>query len=537
MQILKAQRTRAKARVGISGPSGSGKTYSALLFAYGLVGDWEKICVIDSEVGSSNNYAHLGEFNVLELSAPFSPDRYIEAIKAAESAGMEAIVIDSVSHEWDGKGGCLEINDHLAQTKYKGNTWAAWSETTPRHQKFIEAIVGSKAHIIATSRSKTETTLVDGKPKKVGTKDIQRDGFEYEMTLMFNIDRDSHFAMAVKDRTSLFIDRDPFKLSIQTGEEFRKWLETGIDPRKAELEREQAEQKARDDLYESYLTRLDSVKNSEALKSVYEDLKNDAKTLGVDYTKDLTDRIKSIKEEITKGRQEPTPAEKPTGQKQPKEAIIELLEKMKEKLQGAESLEMIETIRKDFQKWLSSEVPKEKIDEFDALVQKRRDELEPIKRIPEQKEPSKPTKKDEKPQFVVTKEATKKFMETTRAIRLAPDHDTLMELMDEFFANLADKVTPEMVQRVEAVADERLQGLVDAMPAVIAEMEDGSLIEVTVHEAPAEETESESVQSDEPTESEQEAPKKPEKTYKETIKANGDIVRKWSDGTIEIQKK
>ena len=472
MQILKAQRTRAKARVGISGPSGSGKTYSALLFAYGLVGDWEKICVIDSEVGSSNNYAHLGEFNVLELSAPFSPDRYIEAIKAAESAGMEAIVIDSVSHEWDGKGGCLEINDHLANTKYKGNTWAAWSETTPRHQKFIEAIVGSKAHIIATSRSKTETTLVDGKPKKVGTKDIQRDGFEYEMTLMFNIDRDSHFAMAVKDRTSLFIDRDPFKLSIQTGEEFRKWLETGIDPRKAELEREQAAQKARDDLYDSYIARLDSAKGSETLKSVYEDLKNDAKTLGADYTKDLTDRIKSIKEEIAKGRKEPAPEPE---QKEPQKT--------------------------------------------------------------EEKPTEKPTKKDEKPHFIVTKEATKKFMETTRAIRVAPDHDTLMELMDEFFANLADKVTPEMVARVEAVAEERLQELVDAMPAVTAEMEDGSLIEVTVHEAPAEETESESVQSEESAEQEPEVPKKPEKTYKETIKANGDIVRKWSDGTIEIQKK
>ena len=450
MQILKAQRTRAKARVGISGPSGSGKTYSALLFSYGLVGDWEKICVIDSEVGSSNNYAHLGEFNVLELSAPFSPDRYIEAIKAAESAGMEAIVIDSVSHEWDGKGGCLEINDHLANTKYKGNTWAAWSETTPRHQKFIEAIVGSKAHIIATSRSKTETTLVDGKPKKVGTKDIQRDGFEYEMTLMFNIDRDSHFAMAVKDRTSLFIDRDPFKLSIQTGEEFRKWLETGIDPRKAELEREQTEQKARDELYESYLTRLDASKDSDTLKSVYEDLKNDAKNLGPDYTKDLTDRIKSIKEEIAKGRKEPAPEPE---QKEPQKT--------------------------------------------------------------EEKPTEKPTKKDEKPHFIVTKEATKKFMETTRAIRLAPDHDTLMELMDEFFANLADKVTPEMVQRVEVVAEERLQWW-------------AQLVEIPTAEA---------VQSDEPTESEQEAPKKPEKTYKETIKANGDIVRKWSDGTIEIQKK
>ena len=508
MQILKAQRTRAKARVGISGPSGSGKTYSALLFAYGLVGDWEKICVIDSEVGSSNNYAHLGEFNVLELSAPFSPDRYIEAIKAAESAGMEAIVIDSVSHEWDGKGGCLEINDHLANTKYKGNTWAAWSETTPRHQKFIEAIVGSKAHIIATSRSKTETTLVDGKPKKVGTKDIQRDGFEYEMTLMFHIDRDSHFAMAVKDRTSLFIDRDPFKLSIQTGEEFRKWLETGIDPRKAELEREQAEQKARDDLYDSYITKLDSVKNSETLKSVYEDLKNDAKTLGADYTKDLTDRIKSIKDEIAKGRQEQP--QKEESKKQPKEAIIELFEKMKKKLQKAESLEIVETIRKDFQKWLLPELPKEKIDEFDALVQKRRNELMPI-------EPTPDTKKDEKQGFIVTKEATKKFMETTRAIRVAPDHDTLMELMDEFFANLADKVTPEMVQRVEVVADERLQ-------------EWAQLVEIPTAEA---------VQSDEPTESEPEPEtlKKPEKTYTEIVRANGDIVRKWSDGTIEIQKK
>lgn len=511
MQILKAQRTRAKARVGISGPSGSGKTYSALLFAYGLVGDWEKICVIDSEVGSSNNYAHLGEFNVLELSAPFSPDRYIEAIKAAESAGMEAIIIDSVSHEWDGKGGCLEINDHLANTKYKGNTWAAWSETTPRHQKFIEAIVGSKAHIIATSRSKTETTLVDGKPKKVGTKDIQRDGFEYEMTLMFNIDRDSHFAMAVKDRTSLFIDRDPFKLSIQTGEEFRKWLETGIDPRKAELEREQAEQKARDSLYEAYLKKLDASKDSDTLKNVYEALKIDAKKLGTDYTKDLTDRIKSIKDEIAKGRQEQP--QKEESKKQPKEAIMEFFEKMKEKLQKTESLEIVETIHKDFQKWLSPEVPQEKIDEFDALVQKRRDELEPIERT-QQKEPSKPTKKDEKPQFVVTKEATKKFMETTRAIRLAPDHNTLMELMDEFFADFADKVTPEMVQRVEAVADERLQGLAQIV------------------ETP------EAAQLDEPKEpTEPEAPKKPEKTYTEIVRSNGDIVRKWSDGTIEIQKK
>lgn len=131
--------------------------------------------MIDTEVGSSNNYSHLGEFNVLELTAPFSPEKFIEAIKTCEDAGMEAIIIDSVSHEWEGKGGCLEINDDLAKSKFKGNTWAAWSEVTPRHQKFIEAIVQSKAHIITTSRSKTDTAIVDGKPKKVGIKDIQRE--------------------------------------------------------------------------------------------------------------------------------------------------------------------------------------------------------------------------------------------------------------------------------------------------------------------------------------------------------------------------
>ena len=195
---------------------------------------------------------------------------------------------------------------------------------------------------------------------------------------------------------------------------------------------------------------------------------------------------------------------------------MEFFEKMKEKLQKAESLEIVETIHKDFQKWLSPEVPQEKNDEFDALVQKRRDELEPIERTPEQKESSKPTKKDEKQGFIVTKEATKEFMETTRAIRVAPDHDTLMRLMDEFFANLADKVTPEMVQRVEVVAEERLQWW-------------AQLVEIPTAEA---------VQSDEPKEpTEPEVPKKPEKTYTEIVRSNGDIVRKWSDGTIEIQKK
>lgn len=223
-QIKKAERKQAKLRIGVSGPSGSGKTYSALLLARGLATDWSKVCLIDSENGSGELYSDLGDYNVICLEAPYSPERYIEALKAAEDAGMEVIVIDSVSHEWEGKGGCLEINEILAASKFKGNTWSAWSETTPRHQRFITAIVTSSCHVITTVRNKIDTVMGDDKKvKKVGTKEIQREGFEYELTVNFNIDRETHRAMASKDRTNLFESRDPFLIDIKTGEEIAAW--------------------------------------------------------------------------------------------------------------------------------------------------------------------------------------------------------------------------------------------------------------------------------------------------------------------------
>ncbi len=228
IQIRKATRAQSRLRIGMSGPAGSGKTYSALLVASGIASAWEKVVLIDSENGSGELYSDLGGYNVITLQAPFSPEKYIEAIQAAEDAGMEVIVIDSTSHEWDGKGGCLEINERLASAKYKGNTWAAWSETTPRHQKFLEAITTSSCHVITTQRSKTDTIQTeDKKIKKVGLKDIQREGFEYELTANFNIDREGHLAIASKDRTGLFIDRDPFLLEKTIGEEFLKWNLSG----------------------------------------------------------------------------------------------------------------------------------------------------------------------------------------------------------------------------------------------------------------------------------------------------------------------
>lgn len=242
MQINKARRTKVKLKLNLSAPSGSGKTMSALRLAKGLVGDLEKVCVIDTENKSASLYDNLGEFSTIDLAAPFSPERYIEAIEAVEQAGFECIIIDSVSHEWEGEGGAKDINDKLAQLKYKGNTWAAWNETTPRHDKFVNKILQSPCHIITCCRSKMETVMGDGKKvHKVGMKDMQRDGWEYELSISLSLDRDTHFATPSKDRSRLFEGKDSFMITEKTGEMIREWCENGIEAPKPAITSQQLE--------------------------------------------------------------------------------------------------------------------------------------------------------------------------------------------------------------------------------------------------------------------------------------------------------
>jgi hypothetical protein len=229
MVLQKATRKKTKLRLNLSAPSGAGKTYSALLMAKGLVGDWDKIAVIDTENGSASLYEHLGPFNVLDLAPPFSPERYIQAIDACIAGGIECIIIDSSSHEWSGTGGCLEANDALAAAKYKGNSWSAWNETTPRHERFVNKILHANAHIITCTRSKMETIQEGGKVKKLGMKDIQRENWEYELTVSLSIDRDTHMAIASKDRTELFEGKTPFIITEETGKTLRAWCETGVE--------------------------------------------------------------------------------------------------------------------------------------------------------------------------------------------------------------------------------------------------------------------------------------------------------------------
>jgi hypothetical protein len=138
------------------------------------------------------------EFETLNLAPPFTPERFTQAVEAAEKAGFNTVILDSITHEWNGSGGCLELVDEIARAKFKGNSWSAWSEINPRHRDFLDALLRSPLHIIATMRSKTETaqTEENGRKKvvKLGMKSEQRDGFEYEMTVVLDLVHDGHFA-------------------------------------------------------------------------------------------------------------------------------------------------------------------------------------------------------------------------------------------------------------------------------------------------------------------------------------------------------
>jgi hypothetical protein len=221
MQLQKAQRKQAVIKLAIQGPSGSGKTYSSLLMAYGLVGSWDHIAVIDTENNSSHLYSHLGNFNVLSLSEPFSPERYMEAIETCEKAGMKAVIIDSISQEWEGNGGIIGTHGNMA-----GNSFTNWNRVTPRHNAFVQKMLQSPCHIIATIRSKQDYVLTDknGKmvPEKVGLKGVTRDGMDYEFTVVLDLDI-KHKATASKDRTGLFTNPIPFLVSESTGTKIKIW--------------------------------------------------------------------------------------------------------------------------------------------------------------------------------------------------------------------------------------------------------------------------------------------------------------------------
>jgi hypothetical protein len=248
MTLKRAQRKQAKLKLGMAAPSGGGKTLGALLIAYGLMKEkypklkddelWEKIVVIDTENGSGELYVgtvidnmKIGAYNAVTLKPPFEADKYTSAIEMCHEAGMEVAIIDSTTHLWSGQGGLLEQQGNIA--KRTGNSYTAWRDVTPQHNRFIDTMLQTDMHIIATMRSKTdyvqEKDPSTGKTtvRKVGLNPIQKDGMEFEFTVFLEIDAE-HNAFGSKDRTGI-VDQKYFKITPKVGMQLMDWLENATD--------------------------------------------------------------------------------------------------------------------------------------------------------------------------------------------------------------------------------------------------------------------------------------------------------------------
>lgn len=242
MTFGKARREQVKIRVSVSGPAGSGKTMSSLLLAYGLVKAenpglseaelWDKICIIDTESGSGSLYVGtqvgttlIGEYNTIALTAPFEPAVFVDAIHMAEEHNMSVIIIDSLSHAWAGAGGALDQQGKIADRS--GNSWSAWRTVTPQHNKLVDAMLQSSAHIIACMRAKMEYQQVVGdngkkQIKAMGMGVVMKEGIEYEFGVSFMLDY-NHVANATKDRTGLF-DGKLITIDPSVGAQIHGWL-------------------------------------------------------------------------------------------------------------------------------------------------------------------------------------------------------------------------------------------------------------------------------------------------------------------------
>ncbi len=228
--IKKATKTAARGRIALIGPSGSGKTWTALTVAAAL---GQRVCVIDTERGSASKYSDRFDFSVLELDT-FAPATYVEALKAVQGAGFDVIVVDSLSHAWMGKGGALEMVDAAAARSNSRNSFDAWRQITPQHNRLVDALLACSAHLVVTMRSKTEYVIEEdarGKkvPRKIGLAPVQRDGLEYEFDVVGEMDHD-HRLVVTKSRCAELADAVVERPGADLGATLRAWLSDGATP-------------------------------------------------------------------------------------------------------------------------------------------------------------------------------------------------------------------------------------------------------------------------------------------------------------------
>lgn len=232
-QVKKAKREKIYDKVALMAPSGGGKTYSSLRLAKGMAQEIEKetgkkakILLANTEQKRGYYYANEFDYDIVDIDAPHEPEKYVDLINFAVSEGYDILIIDSSSHEWEGKGGCLEIHQKA------GGQYQHWKSVTPRHNKFISAIADSPIHIIATMRGKDQYEMIkDDKGKasvqKLGVGAKQRDGFEYEFTCTFLLDQKTNTAEVQKDNTHLFDHEGAKLLTESDGVKLIQWANSG----------------------------------------------------------------------------------------------------------------------------------------------------------------------------------------------------------------------------------------------------------------------------------------------------------------------
>lgn len=233
-QPRKAQKQSVKLKMAIQGPSGSGKTEGALALAKNFVPN-AKILVVDTENESASLYADRYDFDTIPLSAPYTSERYRKAMQAAVEGGYDVLIVDSLTQQWDGEGGILRRKEALDRQP-GSNSYTNWNTYTPEHTAFVEFIKQLPIHTICTLRTKQEYVLETNskgkqQPRKVGMAPLQRDGLEYEFTIVFEVGM-SHQATASKNRTNLFSGDDPIDLTSEgVSVQLRDWLSNGAAPR------------------------------------------------------------------------------------------------------------------------------------------------------------------------------------------------------------------------------------------------------------------------------------------------------------------
>lgn len=232
-QIKKAKREKIYCKIALMAPSGGGKTYSALRLATGMAQEIEretgkkaKILMGNTEQKRGYYYADEFDYDIVDIEAPHNPEKYVDFINFAVEQGYDILIIDSTSHEWEGRGGCLELHQQA------GGQYQSWAKVTPRHNKFIEAIADSPIHLIATMRGKDQYEMSkDDRGKatvqKLGVGAKQRDGFEYEFTCTFLIDQKTNMAEVQKDNTHIFENETATLLTEAYGEKIMRWANSG----------------------------------------------------------------------------------------------------------------------------------------------------------------------------------------------------------------------------------------------------------------------------------------------------------------------